>query len=176
MWYNGSSVPAGRPPGAPNTRRRRKICRSARAHSGKRRVRHVPVRPAAGGASRHPHPGGRHSRHPVPRPAAHRQRRPDVRRLLCRRRPGVHGGGEPPLRRLPRLPEGAGGHPSGRLHPPQRGAAEGLCVSGLRPADGTGPERVAEGGGGGAALCGLSLLCGKCRCGAPDPALPVRGA
>ncbi|MFR5405504.1 MAG: hypothetical protein ACLTG0_08955 [Oscillibacter sp.] len=50
-----------------------------------------PVRPAAGGASRHPHPGGRHSRHPVPRPAAHRQRRPDVRRLLCRRRPGVHG-------------------------------------------------------------------------------------
>ena len=65
MWYNGSSVPAGRPPGAPNTRRRRKICRSARAHSGKRRVRHVPVRPAAGGASRHPHPGGRHSRHPV---------------------------------------------------------------------------------------------------------------
>ncbi|MFQ7398830.1 MAG: hypothetical protein ACLRNW_13665 [Neglectibacter sp.] len=63
MWYNGSSVPAGRPPGAPNTRRRRKICRSARAHSGKRRVRHVPVRPAAGGANRHPHPGGRHSRH-----------------------------------------------------------------------------------------------------------------
>ena len=51
MWYNGSSVPAGRPPGAPNTRRRRKICRSARAHSGKRRVRHVPVRPAAGGAA-----------------------------------------------------------------------------------------------------------------------------
>lgn len=33
-----------------------------------------------------------------------------------------------------------------------------------------------KGGGGGAALCGLSLLCGKCRCGAPDPALPVRGA
>lgn len=42
----------------------------------------------------------------------------DVRRLLCRRRPGVHGGGEPPLRRMPRLPEGAGGHPSGRDHRP----------------------------------------------------------
>ena len=28
------------------------------------------------------------------------------------------GGGEPPLRRLPRLPEGAGGHPSGRDHRP----------------------------------------------------------
>lgn len=27
-------------------------------------------------------------------------------------------GGEPPLRRLPRLPEGAGGHPSGRDHRP----------------------------------------------------------
>ncbi len=28
------------------------------------------------------------------------------------------GEGEPPLRRLPRLPEGAGGHPSGRDHRP----------------------------------------------------------
>ena len=27
-------------------------------------------------------------------------------------------GREPPLRRLPRLPEGAGGHPSGRDHRP----------------------------------------------------------
>ena len=108
-------------------------------------------------------------------------------------------GAKPPLRRVPRLPEGPGGHPprcghgpgrgtqvhwggrdpggpQGRLHPPQRGGAEGLPFPGLRPLDGAGPERPSQAGGGGAALCRFCLLRGESGGGAPDPAIPLRGA
>ena len=58
----------------------------------------------------------------------------------------------------------------------QRGGPEGLSLPGLRPVDGTGPERPAEAGGGGAALRRLPLLRGEPGGGAPDPAVPLRGA
>ena len=58
---------------------------------------------------------------------------------------------------------------------PTRGS--GRCISsGLRPFDRSGPEHSSEGGGGRAALCGVPLLRRERRTGAPNAALPLRGA
>ena len=120
-----------------------------------------------------------------PRHRALRRRRPDGRGAVHRRRPRLRGGGQA-LSAVPSLPEGAGGHPprrrgdpghgapgvdggrgprpaAGRVHPAQRGGAEGIHHRRQPPTQRAGPERAAEDRGGRAVLRGVHLLRGQPR-------------
>ena len=127
-----------------------------------------------------------------------RQRGPHGRRPLRRRRHGVPGGGGAALPAMPPVPQGDGGHPpgradgagprppgaaggpaakpaAGRLYPAQRRGRQGVYLPGLRRPEPAGPERAAEAGGGGPALCGLPVLRGDGGGAAAHHPLPLCG-
>ena len=82
----------------------------------------------AGSAEKGPgggtHPGGGRTEDLVHRAAGHRRRRQNGACPLRGGGHGVHGGAGTALRRVPRLPEGAGGHPPRCHHRPGPGAQE----------------------------------------------------